>query len=78
MQFQHVGLAVDLMMHFRPPNADWVMINPFFSAQILKENGLPLYYADGVTNGIPWFREGIEKVCILKLKLTLFIIYYGS
>ncbi|PWA34899.1 ulp1 protease family, C-terminal catalytic domain-containing protein [Artemisia annua] len=57
----HIGLFVDLMMHFRPDDADWVMVGPFFCTMIL-ERQLPLCYADGVTNGIPWFRQGIEKV----------------
>lgn len=56
------------MMHFRPDDADWVMVGPFFCTMILGHE-LPLCYADGVTNGIPWFRQGIEKVCIFKLQV---------
>ncbi|PWA68181.1 F-box domain-containing protein [Artemisia annua] len=57
----HIGLWVDFLMHFRPDDANWVMVGPFFATMILQLK-MPLYYADGVTNGIPWFREGVEKV----------------
>ncbi|PWA76715.1 phospholipase-like, Aminotransferase-like mobile domain protein [Artemisia annua] len=57
----HIGLWVDFLMHFRPVDANWVMVGPFFATMILQLK-MPLYYANGVTNDIPWFREGVEKV----------------
>ncbi|PWA44200.1 phospholipase-like protein [Artemisia annua] len=54
-------LSDSVSSYFKPDDADWVMVGPFFCTMII-DHQLPLRYADGVTNGIPWFRQGIEKV----------------
>ncbi|PWA69048.1 phospholipase-like protein [Artemisia annua] len=49
------------MWHFRPQNADWVMVGPFFDSKVLSRD-IPLYYANGITYGVPWCAENVEKV----------------
>ena len=58
---QHIELWVLYIMHFRPDNADWVAVSPFFNTMILNRE-MPLYYADGVTYGVPWFSQSVKKV----------------
>lgn len=60
-------------MHFRPHDADWVAVNPFFSTVILNRE-MPLYYADGVTYGVPWFAESVQKVTI---PIPLYLVYHA-
>ena len=49
------------MWHFRPKDADWVMVGPFFDNKVLSGD-IPLYYANGTTYGVPWYAENVEKV----------------
>lgn len=49
------------MWKFRPHDADWVMVGPYFSSQIVYRD-VPKYYASGSTYGVPWFAESVEKV----------------
>ena len=49
------------MWHFRPEDADWVMVGPFFDSKVLSGD-IPLYYANGNTYGVPWCAENVEKV----------------
>ena len=49
------------MWHFRPEDADWVMVGPFFDSKVLSGD-IPLYYANGTTYGLPWCAENVEKV----------------
>lgn len=58
---QHIDLWVLYLMYFRPNNADWVAVSPFFNTMILRRE-MPLYYADGVTYGVPWFSQSVKKV----------------
>ena len=61
------------MMHFRPRDADWVAVSPFFSTVILNRE-MPLYYADGVTYGVPWFAESVQKVTI---PIPVYLVYHA-
>ena len=49
------------MWHFRPQDADWVMVGSFFDLKVLSRD-VPLYYATGKTYGVPWCAENVEKV----------------
>ncbi|GKB69902.1 ulp1 protease family, C-terminal catalytic domain-containing protein [Tanacetum coccineum] len=53
-----VTFPMDLM---RQPNDDWAMASPYLS-DMLSRHELPLYYADGIKYGVPWFASGVEKV----------------
>ncbi|GJU71055.1 RNA-directed DNA polymerase, eukaryota [Tanacetum coccineum] len=41
--------------------ADDAMASPYLS-DMLSRYELPLYYADGIKYGVPWFASGVEKV----------------
>ncbi|GJR60132.1 RNA-directed DNA polymerase [Tanacetum coccineum] len=43
------------------PNADWAMSSPYL-CDMLSRYQFPLYYADGVTYGVPWLANNVEKV----------------
>ncbi|PWA53773.1 ulp1 protease family, C-terminal catalytic domain-containing protein [Artemisia annua] len=57
----HIDVWFQYIWHFRQKDADWVMVGPYFNAQILYRD-VPFYYADGVTYGVPWTDESVEKV----------------
>ncbi|PWA42179.1 F-box domain-containing protein [Artemisia annua] len=44
-----------------PSNANWAMVSSYF-VQLLLQDSMPLWYADGKTYNIPW--SGVEKVII--------------
>ncbi|GJY92074.1 phospholipase-like protein [Tanacetum coccineum] len=46
---------------FKQPNDDWAMASPYLN-DMLSRYELPLYYADGIKYGVPWFASGVEKV----------------
>nr|GEV19527.1 phospholipase-like protein [Tanacetum cinerariifolium] len=43
---QHIDLWVDYMWHVRPENSNWAMVSCYF-VQLLLQNGMPLFYANG-------------------------------
>ncbi|GJX36269.1 ulp1 protease family, C-terminal catalytic domain-containing protein [Tanacetum coccineum] len=43
------------------PNDDWAMASPYLSDMLLRYE-YPLYYADGVKYGVPWFVNSVKKV----------------
>nr|GEX83998.1 ulp1 protease family, C-terminal catalytic domain-containing protein [Tanacetum cinerariifolium] len=43
------------------PNADWEMESPYL-CNMLSQFKYPLYYADGVKYGVPWFANNVQKV----------------
>ncbi|GJZ50002.1 phospholipase-like protein, partial [Tanacetum coccineum] len=45
----------------REPNADWAMASPYLY-DMLSRFQYPLYYADGVKYGVPWFANNVQKV----------------
>ncbi|GKB17567.1 hypothetical protein Tco_0851490 [Tanacetum coccineum] len=45
----------------QPEEADWAIDGPFFNTFMLG-NKLLCCYADGVTYGVPWFAQSVEKV----------------
>ncbi|PWA39292.1 phospholipase-like protein [Artemisia annua] len=57
----HIDVWFQYIWHFRQKDADWVMVGPYFNAQILYRD-VPFYYADGVTYGVPWTDESVEKM----------------
>ena len=58
---QHIEAWFTYMWNLRADDADWVMVGPFFSTQLLQQE-VPYYYAEGVTYGVPWSAENVEKV----------------
>ena len=63
MKSQHIDAWFMYMWLTRPDDADWVMVGPYFNAQLLAGD-VPFYYADGVTYGVPWWDDKVEKVII--------------
>ncbi|GKD64929.1 phospholipase-like protein [Tanacetum coccineum] len=57
----HLELWIDYLWQFREPNDDWAMASPYLS-DMLSRYEYPLYYADGVKYGLPWFINNVEKV----------------
>ncbi|PWA66240.1 phospholipase-like protein [Artemisia annua] len=55
----HLDLWVDLLWHFRPNEADWVVVSPHFSQAILA-GVFPTYYSNGVRYPVPW--KDVERV----------------
>ncbi|GJR63815.1 ulp1 protease family, C-terminal catalytic domain-containing protein [Tanacetum coccineum] len=45
----------------RPAEADWAICGPFFNTFMLGDK-MSCCYVDGVTYGVPWFSESVEKV----------------
>ncbi|PWA60176.1 phospholipase-like protein [Artemisia annua] len=58
---EHIELWVAYMWHVRPSNANWAMVSSYF-VQLLLQDSLPLWYADGKTYNIPW--SDVDKVII--------------
>ncbi|GKB35541.1 hypothetical protein Tco_0880483 [Tanacetum coccineum] len=50
---QFLDLWVDYMWHGRPENANWAMVS-FYFAQLLLQNSIPLFYANGDKYATPW------------------------
>ncbi|GKA04412.1 hypothetical protein Tco_0677193 [Tanacetum coccineum] len=50
---KHIDLWVDYMWHGRPDNANWAMVSCYF-VQILLQNNMPLFYANGDKYATPW------------------------
>ncbi|PWA69469.1 phospholipase-like protein [Artemisia annua] len=49
----HIELWVNYMWHVRLHTADWAMVSGYF-VQLLLQNSLPLWYANGERYSIPW------------------------
>ena len=50
---QHIELWVNYMWHVRPQTADWAIVSGYF-VQLILQNSLPLWYANGERYSIPW------------------------
>ncbi|GJU20496.1 hypothetical protein Tco_1153838 [Tanacetum coccineum] len=50
--YTHIDLWVDYMWHGRRENVNWAMVSCYF-VQLLRQNSMPLYYANGDKYGIP-------------------------
>ncbi|GJR38258.1 ulp1 protease family, C-terminal catalytic domain-containing protein [Tanacetum coccineum] len=48
-------------MEMKEPNANWAMTSPYL-CDMLSQFQYPLYYADGVKYGVPWFANNVQKV----------------
>ncbi|GKB78804.1 ulp1 protease family, C-terminal catalytic domain-containing protein [Tanacetum coccineum] len=57
----HLKLWIDYLWQFKEPNDDWAMASPYLS-DMLSWYEYPLYYANGVKYGLPWFASNVEKV----------------
>ncbi|GJT99744.1 phospholipase-like protein [Tanacetum coccineum] len=60
-RFEHIDLWVDYMWHGRRENANWAMVSCYF-VQLLMQNNMPLFYANGDKYGIPW--SDVDQVFI--------------
>ncbi|GJT20011.1 phospholipase-like protein [Tanacetum coccineum] len=49
----HIDLWVDYMWHVRPENSNWAMVSCYF-VQLLLQNGMPLFYANGERYTTTW------------------------
>ncbi|PWA38255.1 F-box domain-containing protein [Artemisia annua] len=58
---EHIELWVAYMWHVTPSHANWAMVSSSF-VQLLLQDSLPLWYADGKTYNIPW--SDVDKVII--------------
>ncbi|GJZ67162.1 phospholipase-like protein, partial [Tanacetum coccineum] len=58
---EHIDLWVDYMWHGRRENANWAMVSCYF-VQLLMQNNMPLFYANGDKYGIPW--SDVDQVFI--------------
>ncbi|GJX17418.1 phospholipase-like protein [Tanacetum coccineum] len=59
---QHLDLWIDLMWSLRPPEADWAIVSPHFSACILNRM-MSDYFLNGHMYPLPWI--AVEKVYFL-------------
>ncbi|GKA05263.1 phospholipase-like protein [Tanacetum coccineum] len=50
---EHIDLWVDYMWHVRPENSNWAMVSCYF-VQLLLQNGMPLFYANGERYTTTW------------------------
>ncbi|GJV34956.1 ulp1 protease family, C-terminal catalytic domain-containing protein [Tanacetum coccineum] len=57
----HLDIWIEYLWQFRDPNADWAMESPYL-CYMLSRFEYPLYYGDGVTYGVPWFTDNVQKV----------------
>ncbi|GJW85593.1 phospholipase-like protein, partial [Tanacetum coccineum] len=57
----HIDLWVDYMWHGRPENANWAMVSCYF-VQILLQNNMPLFYANGDKYATQW--SDVDQVFI--------------
>ncbi|GKA43519.1 phospholipase-like protein [Tanacetum coccineum] len=57
----HIDLWVEYMWHVRPKLANWAMVSSYF-VQLLLQNSMPIWYANGETYNLPW--SAVEKVFI--------------
>ncbi|GJW57148.1 ulp1 protease family, C-terminal catalytic domain-containing protein [Tanacetum coccineum] len=57
----HLDFWIDYLWQFREPNADWAIASPYL-CDMLSRFQYPLYYADGVKYGVPWFANNVQKV----------------
>nr|GEX35393.1 phospholipase-like protein [Tanacetum cinerariifolium] len=58
---QHLDIWIEYLWQFRDPNADGAIASPYLS-DMLSRFEYPLYYADGVKYGVPWFANNVQKV----------------
>ncbi|GJY67381.1 hypothetical protein Tco_0469619 [Tanacetum coccineum] len=49
----HIDLWVEYMWHVRPKSADWAMVSSYF-VQLLLQDSMPNWYANGQTYNLPW------------------------
>nr|GEZ20232.1 hypothetical protein [Tanacetum cinerariifolium] len=59
----HLDLWIDYLWQFKEPNVDWEMASPYL-CDMLSRFQYPLYYADGVKYGIPWFANNVQKILL--------------
>ncbi|GJV61429.1 phospholipase-like protein [Tanacetum coccineum] len=57
----HIDLWVEYMWHVRPKSANWAMVSSYF-VQLLLQNSMPIWYANGETYNLPW--TAFEQVFI--------------
>ncbi|GKA91730.1 phospholipase-like protein [Tanacetum coccineum] len=57
----HIDLWVEYMWHVRPKSANWAMVSSYF-VQLLLQNSMPIWYANGETYNLPW--SAVEQVFI--------------
>ncbi|GJU61186.1 phospholipase-like protein [Tanacetum coccineum] len=50
---QHIDLWVDYMWYVKPENSNWAMVSCYF-VQLLLQNGMPLFYANGERYTTTW------------------------
>ena len=60
-KLQHIDTWFSYIWNFREEGADWVMVGPYFGVR-LQNGDVPFYYANGVTYGVPWYDQNVEKV----------------
>ncbi|GKB27179.1 phospholipase-like protein, partial [Tanacetum coccineum] len=58
---KHIDLWVDYMWHVRPENSNWAMVSCYF-VQLLLQNGMPLFYANGERYTTTW--SEVDQVLI--------------
>ncbi|GJV56206.1 F-box domain containing protein [Tanacetum coccineum] len=49
----HIDIWVEYMWHVRPKSANWAMVSSYF-VQLLLQNSMPIWYANGETYNLPW------------------------
>ncbi|GJR16758.1 ulp1 protease family, C-terminal catalytic domain-containing protein [Tanacetum coccineum] len=73
----HLDIRIEYLWQFKQPNDDWAMTSPYLSDMLLRYE-YPLYYADGVKYGVPWFAKSVKKV-LGELDITSGVItFYDS
>ncbi|PWA72848.1 F-box associated interaction domain-containing protein [Artemisia annua] len=50
---EHIDLWVEYMLHFRPVAAKWAMVTAYF-VQLLLQDSIPIWYANGEKYNIAW------------------------
>ncbi|GJR24953.1 phospholipase-like protein [Tanacetum coccineum] len=84
---EHIDLWVDYMWNGRPENANWSMVSCYF-VQILLQNIMPLFYANGDKYATPWsdvdqvfmpINETAQHWCLAHLDiLSRLVTFYDS
>ncbi|GJX21107.1 phospholipase-like protein, partial [Tanacetum coccineum] len=49
----HIDLWVEYMWHVRPKSSDWAIVSSYF-VQLLLQDSMPNWYANGQTYNLPW------------------------
>ena len=72
--YQVLEVWIQLMWHFRPENADWSILNTYFS-QMLDRNDLGDYIFNRTTYPVGW--ADVEKVCIQNQAIIVHLVCAG-